>query len=83
MTLFLTDGEAAVKLGISRQLIRRLAREGRIPHFKLGRQIRFDADLLDKWVQEQSLASLRSTDLANQAERTVTDERDEKELRVP
>ncbi|MBP7868473.1 MAG: helix-turn-helix domain-containing protein [Firmicutes bacterium] len=55
---FLTAEQAADLLQTDTGTLRRLAREGRIPATKIGRQWRFDEDLLREWVRERSLSSL-------------------------
>jgi len=55
---FLTAEQAADLLQTDAGTLRRLAREGRVPATKIGRQWRFDGELLREWVREQSLNSL-------------------------
>lgn len=43
--------ETALRLGVSERYIRRLVSERRIPHLKLGRLLRFDAEVIDAWLQ--------------------------------
>jgi len=59
---FLTAEQAADLLQTDTGTLRRLAREGRIPATKIGRQWRFDEGLLREWVRERSLNSLVSTE---------------------
>jgi excisionase family DNA binding protein len=40
----------AERCGTNEPHIRRLAREGHIPHFRIGRKYRFDPDELDAWL---------------------------------
>lgn len=47
--------EAAEFLHIDPDTLRSLARRGRVPAMKVGRQWRFDPTLLREWVREQSL----------------------------
>jgi excisionase family DNA binding protein len=45
----LTAGEMAKYLRIHPYTVKRLAREGKIPGFKIGAQWRFDAQEIDMW----------------------------------
>ena len=50
----LLDAEAvAEQLRMRVDFIYRLAREGRIPHLRFGRTLRFRAEAIDQWLQEQ------------------------------
>lgn len=49
----LTTQEAAVILGAHIETVRRLARKGAIPAFKIGKDWRFSRDALHKWTTEQ------------------------------
>ncbi len=49
--------EAGVFLGVSRATVNRLSNSGDLPGVKVGRQWRFDPDLLRRWVHDQSLQS--------------------------
>ncbi|MEJ2641229.1 MAG: response regulator [Desulfosarcinaceae bacterium] len=51
----LTTQEAAVILGAHIETVRRLARKGAIPAFKIGKDWRFSRDALHKWTTEQQL----------------------------
>jgi len=37
--------------------------EGRIPHFKIGKLVRFDPAEIDRWVGKQKARTLASVDL--------------------
>jgi excisionase family DNA binding protein len=50
----MTIEEAARYLQLHPLTVRRMAREGAIPAFKLGRQWRVKRELLDRWLEEQS-----------------------------
>ena len=50
--------EAAQFLHIDPDTLRTLTRNGRVPAMKIGRQWRFDPELLREWVRERSLHSL-------------------------
>ncbi len=42
--------EVAGRLGVSTRYVRRLVAERRIAYVKVGRLLRFDADMIDSWV---------------------------------
>lgn len=51
---FLTIQQVAERYGVSPKVIYREAREGRLPHLRVGTKlIRFDEDDLTAWEQEQ------------------------------
>lgn len=50
----LTAEEIAEFLRVHPYTVKRLAREGKLPGFKVGGQWRFDALEIDKWRKEQS-----------------------------
>ena len=52
-SLIMTVDEAAAYLNLDPLVVRRLARQGRIPAVKVGRQWRLKRDLLDRWLEEQ------------------------------
>jgi excisionase family DNA binding protein len=45
----LTPEQVAAKWGVPKSHVWRLAREGKVPHVKLGRYVRFHPDALDEW----------------------------------
>lgn len=45
----LTAGEAAVRLALPRSRVYGLARQGLLPHLRIGRQLRFSPAALDAW----------------------------------
>lgn len=53
---FLTAVQAAGVLQLDPDTVRLLAREGKLPGAKVGRQWRFDLGLLREWMRERSLA---------------------------
>jgi excisionase family DNA binding protein len=53
-TNMLTIAEVAKYLKLHELTVRRLAREGELPAFKVGRQWRIKRDLLEKWIAERS-----------------------------
>jgi hypothetical protein len=44
--------------------VRRLAREGEIPAFKIGRQWRVKKDLLDRWIERKTMRNIGEGDSA-------------------
>ncbi len=50
----LTIAEVARYLKLHELTVRRLAREGELPAFKVGRQWRIKRDLLESWIEERS-----------------------------
>jgi excisionase family DNA binding protein len=55
-TKWLTVIEAAQYLNVGRSTVYKLAQEGKPPTPKVGRQWRFDAKELDKWMRFGKLA---------------------------
>ena len=47
--------EAAVYTGLSPHTIYTMISQRRIPFVKIGRLVKFDLDLLDKWIQQQTV----------------------------
>jgi excisionase family DNA binding protein len=56
----MTVEEVAEYLQLHPLTVRRLARENKIPFFKLGRQWRAQKELLDQWIEEQSLKNVKN-----------------------
>ena len=50
----LTIAEVAKYLKLHELTVRRLAREGELPAFKVGRQWRIKSNLLESWIAERS-----------------------------
>ena len=46
-------------LGLHPLTVRRLARDGEIPAFKIGRQWRVKRDLLERWIEERSFDNMQ------------------------
>ena len=57
----LTLQQASQLLKIDADTLRVLARQGKVPATKIGRQWRFDEGLLREWVRERSLNSLAAS----------------------
>ena len=58
----MTLDEVAEYLHIHSLTARRLAREGAIPAFKVGRQWRIKRESLDQWIERESMQSVRVSD---------------------
>ena len=54
----MTVDEVAEYLNLHPLTVRRLARDGEIPAFKIGRQWRVKRELLDKWIVEGSARNI-------------------------
>jgi excisionase family DNA binding protein len=50
----MTIAEVALYLKLHELTVRRLAREGELPAFKVGRQWRIKRELLESWILERS-----------------------------
>lgn len=55
----MTLQEVAKYLSLHELTVRRLAREGGIPAFKVGRQWRVKKDLLDRWIERETTKGRR------------------------
>lgn len=42
--IYIRPGELAERLGVSRETVRRMARDGRIPFIRIGSSLRFNVD---------------------------------------
>lgn len=56
----LTIEECAKYLKTSLSTLYKLAQKGEIPAFKLSGQWRFKKDLIDKWIEDESLKKVRA-----------------------
>jgi excisionase family DNA binding protein len=63
----MTVEEVAEYLQLHPLTVRRLARENKVPFFKLGRQWRAKKELLDQWIEEQSLRNVKDPDQGQDA----------------
>ena len=52
MTSLLTVGQVAERLGVTKDWVWAQARQGRIPHVRLGRYRRFREEALEDWLRE-------------------------------
>jgi excisionase family DNA binding protein len=58
----MTIEEVARYLSLHELTVRRLAREGEIPAFKIGRQWRVKKDLLDRWIERETMRNIGEGD---------------------
>ena len=65
-----SDDVAAVaeRLGTSRDHVRRMARSGRIPHFRIGGFIRFDPDEITEWLEFRHFSTREAQGLSPKIE---------------
>ncbi len=54
----MTIQEVARYLSLHELTVRRLAREGELPAFKIGRQWRVKKSILDRWIERQTLRNI-------------------------
>jgi excisionase family DNA binding protein len=59
MQKILTISEVAERLGMHPVSVYRLVKEARLPVFRIGRMLRFDADELEKWMLNAKLPRRR------------------------
>lgn len=52
--LLLTEGETAKALGISRRTLWTLRNEGRIPHLRIGKCVRYSVEALKEWIDRRN-----------------------------
>lgn len=57
--------EAALYIGVSKDIIYELSRKKSIPHLRVGRRILFRKSVLDIWMYEQEKLSLNSGEIVN------------------
>ena len=53
MSKLLTVPQVADRLSVSKKTVYRLARRGEIPVVRIGSAIRFDADMLQRFIHDQ------------------------------
>ena len=58
----MTIDEVAEYLRMHPMTVRRMAREGAVPAFKVGRQWRIKRELLDRWMERESWPEGRDAD---------------------
>jgi excisionase family DNA binding protein len=52
--------EAAVYIGLSPYTLYTMVSQRRIPFVKMGRLVKFDLELLDKWIKQQTVMPMPS-----------------------
>ena len=73
MTTVLDADGVGAYLGLHAETVRRFAREGKIPAYKIGGRWRFNREALDQWAQEQGAIRLKKKALVVEDERAVLD----------
>lgn len=53
--------EAATYIGLSIHTLYTMVSQRRIPFVKVGRLVKFDLDLLDKWIKQNTVMPMPST----------------------
>jgi excisionase family DNA binding protein len=61
MSALVTADQVAAELGVSKDWIYAEVRAGRIPHVRLGRNVRFRADSIDQWIAAIESGTMSST----------------------
>jgi len=61
----MTAPEVAQYLRLDKATIYRLAQAGEIPAVKVGRTWRFKKELIDKWLQDESMQRMSGNELAD------------------
>ncbi|MGH9691153.1 MAG: helix-turn-helix domain-containing protein [Candidatus Acidiferrales bacterium] len=53
----LTVKEVAAYLGFHPETVRQMARDGRLPHLKVGNRLRFRPDQIEVWLCQREVAA--------------------------
>lgn len=53
--------EASELLGLSPRTLRNMVSKKQIPHYKLGKSVRFSVDKLTAWLEERSVPEIRKS----------------------
>jgi excisionase family DNA binding protein len=61
MSSLLTADQVAADLGVSKDWVYAEVRAGRIPHVRLGRNVRFRAAAIDEWICRIESGTMSST----------------------
>ncbi len=56
----MTIGQVAVYLQLNKQVVYRHVRKGNIPVSRIGATLRFKKSIIDRWLADSALSSLRS-----------------------
>lgn len=57
----MNEMEAASYLGVSHDILRKMRREGNLPHVRMGDRVLYVPAALDEWLQRQCDKSVRAT----------------------
>ena len=55
---YLTVGQAAEYLSVTEAALRAMIRRRDIPFIRMGRRIRFDVNVLDRWMRNQQIEAI-------------------------
>lgn len=69
----LSIGEAARWLGVAPRTVYRLVQGGRLPGFKVGRQWRFNQEMLEAWIEDRVMAERLKAEAGKQVVRRQGD----------
>lgn len=67
----MTVSDLACYLTVSKSLVYKWVEEGRIPHYRFGKTVRFDPSQVKEWLELQRIKPETSTMADNQFERDV------------
>lgn len=56
--LCLSAAEVSERTGISISLVRKLTRNGKIPHFRIGRRILYPTEALTSWLNQNTVCNI-------------------------
>lgn len=78
MRELITTEDVAKILRLSNVTVRKMVSDGRIPHFKVGRSVRFDPSVLERWLMKQRRGAAAKTASSGTSQQTVQGERDDR-----
>ncbi len=58
--MWITVKQAAIILSIKEKTLYSLVTQGRIPHSRIGKMVRFDKDELDTWMRSKKVGSIKA-----------------------
>ncbi len=58
--MWITVREAAIFLGIKEKTIYHLVNQGSIPHYRIGKMVRFSEDELENWMKSKKAPSVQT-----------------------
>jgi len=70
-TTYITIKEVAIYLNVKEKTLYALAASGDIPHYRIGRLIRFKKDEIDAWMQTRKVVKGNSDQTAQKILRTI------------